>query len=310
MFRFNFTLGRLLEVQLIDFPTSTSLTHLFGLGSVLGIYFALQVSTGLLLSFNYVANDSQSFWSILLVIIEANKGNLLYIAHSIGAGTVFLLLYAHMGKFFMIRTLSSYALLTGSILLLLIVISSFLGYVLLWQQMSYWAATVITSLLSVLPDGDELLILLWGNFTLDAITLTRFYSFHYLITLISAALAIVHLIALHILGSTSNYLIQESNDSIGFSRYYLIKDVILFALVFILYNNFLYISPTLFSDPELNISINTMATPPHIVPEWYLLGYYAILRGIPSKLVGIIMVLLVIILLFLGILNTMIIRAV
>ena len=125
-----------------------------------------------------------------------------------------------------------------------------------------------------------------------------FYSFHCLATLVSSALAIVHLVALHLLGSTPGYLLHDTNDTIPFSRYYLIKDAILLALVYILYLNILYTQPTLFSDVELNISINTMATPPHIVPEWYLLAYYATLRGIPSKALGVIMVALVLVSIF------------
>lgn len=172
--------------------------------------------------------------------------------------------------------------------------------------MSYWAATVITTLLSVLPDGDELLLVLWGSFTLDSTTLTRFYSFHYLATLLSAAVAVLHLIALHVLGSTASYWAHDTADTLPFSRYYLIKDAVLFALVALLYIDVLYTEPTLFSDVELAISVNTMATPPHIVPEWYLLAYYATLRGIPSKALGILMVVATLALLAMGALPSLV----
>ena len=125
-------MGRLLEVQLIEFPTSAALTHVFGIGSVLGTYFAAQVGSGLLLSFHYVPGDTSAFASVMNVIVEASKGSMLYIVHSVGAGTVFALLYCHVGKSMLVRSYSSYALLTGTILLVLIVASSFLGYVLVW----------------------------------------------------------------------------------------------------------------------------------------------------------------------------------
>ena len=125
-------MGRVLEVQLIDFPTSTSLTHVFGIGSVLGMYFIAQVGSGLLLSFHYIPGDESSFNSIVNVVVEASKGSMLYIVHSVGAGTVFALLYCHVGKYMMIRSYSTFAIITGTVLLILIVASSFLGYVLVW----------------------------------------------------------------------------------------------------------------------------------------------------------------------------------
>ena len=277
---------RALKVQVVDFPTPSSLTHYWSWGSVVGLYIVLQVATGLLLATVYLASTHGAFLSIQRLLTEAGVGYLVYTAHAAGAGLVFAGVYVHMSKWIAIRTTAVYAALSGWLLLVLLIVGAFLGYVLLWQQMSYWAATVITSLVSVAPWGGELLSALWGSFTIDGDTLMRFFAFHYLITLVVAALSAVHLVLLHVLGSTPGGEARVNLDGLGFARYYLVKDVLALTLFTLLGWGVLLVVPTLFADVELYISVNTMATPAHIVPEWYLLSYYAMLRGVPSKLMG------------------------
>lgn len=180
---------------------------MFGIGSLLGGYFALQVGTGVLLSLNYVAYDFTAIETILDVTTESFYGSLLRLLHGAGAGLLFAIMYPHMSKFVIIRTLNWLALTTGLVILIETIASAFLGYVLVWQQMSYWAATVITSLISVAPDGSEILNAVWGNFTLDRVTLTRFYSFHYMATIIASLTAVVHLLSLHIIGNTGGPMV-------------------------------------------------------------------------------------------------------
>ena len=176
------------------------------------------------------------------------------------------------------------------VVLLLLVVASFLGYVLVWGRMSYWAATVITSLLGVLPEGDDLLVSVLGAFTLDGTALARFYALHYVITLVVAALAVLHLLGLHVTGSTPHGGAVSHREHVGFARYYLVKDVVLGSLLAGALGVLLLTRPAAFADAELYAPASSMATPEHIVPEWYLLVYYAVLRGIPSKSLGVVSV--------------------
>ena len=172
----------------------------------------------------------------------------------------------------------------------MLVVASFLGYVLVWGWMSYWAATVITSLLGVLLEGDNLLVSVLDAFTIVSTALARFYALHYLISLVAAALAVLHVLRLHVTGSTHHGGAVSHQEHVGFARYYLVKDVVLGSLLAGALSVLLLAQPAAFADAELYAPASSMSTPEHIVPEWYLLVYYAVLRGIPSKGLGVVSV--------------------
>ncbi len=258
----------------------------------------IQIVTGLFLSFHY-APTQEAFDNIDFIIREVNEGWFIRFTHANGASIFFLLMYIHMfrGLFFKRYKLKK-VWLVGNLIFLLSILTAFLGYVLPWGQIRFWAATVITNLVRAVPFiGQTLVEWLWGGFRIRAVTLNRFYSFHFLLPLILLVLVIAHLLFLHLSLSSNPLGVKKSIDYTEFHQYFTRKDFLGLILMFILWIFFVFFFPNLFIDPENYIYSNPIRTPTHIKPEWYFLPFYAVLRSVPNKLGGVILILIIIILL-------------
>jgi len=260
-----------------------------------GIYamvcLAVQMLTGLFLAMHYVPEQTLAFISVEHIMRDVNVGWLLRYIHANGASMFFIVVYMHTfrGLYY-----TSYAYPrqmlwgVGVVILLLMILTSFLGYVLPWGQMSFWAATVITNLVSAIPKlGSSIVVWLWGGYSVDNATLNRFFSLHFFMPFVIAALVVLHLILLHTHKSNNPLGVDFAKDSIPFYPYYIVKDLYGVVLFFIFFSLFLFFVPNLLGHPDNYIPANPMVTPPHIVPEWYFLPFYAILRAIPDKLMGV-----------------------
>nr|ARH54401.1 cytochrome b [Harmonia quadripunctata] len=304
--RKNNNLMNIINNSLIDLPTPSNISYMWNFGSLLGICLMIQILTGLFLTMHYCANIELAFNSVNHICRDVNMGWLIRTIHANGASFFFICLYMHIGRG---MYYGSYKLintwLTGTTILFLSMATAFLGYVLPWGQMSFWGATVITNLVSAIPYlGNSIVIWLWGGFAVDNATLTRFYSFHFILPFIISAFIMIHLLFLHTTGS-SNPLGSNSNlDKISFHPYFSFKDILGFMLMIILMMNIIMLNPYMLSDPDNFIPANPLSTPPHIQPEWYFLFAYAILRSIPNKLGGVIaLVMSIAILYFLPFIN-------
>nr|APX39530.1 cytochrome b [Oulema melanopus] len=281
---------KIINSSLIDLPTPTNISTMWNFGSLLGLCLIIQILTGLFLTMHYCPNTNLAFDSISHIMRDVNYGWLIRILHANGASFFFICLYMHIGRGIYY---SSYTLketwISGTTLFFLIMATAFLGYVLPWGQMSFWGATVITNLISAIPYlGNMIVQWIWGGFAINNATLTRFYTFHFLLPFIITAFVMIHLLFLHQTGS-NNPLGSISNiDKAPFHPFYSFKDIVgmmimLFLLTFLSLHN-----PYLLGDPDNFILANPLITPPHIKPEWYFLFAYAILRSIPNKLGGVI----------------------
>jgi len=272
------------------YPTPSNLTYFWNFGSLAGLALGLQIVTGIVLTFWYVGSVNLAFYSVEFIMREVNFGWLIRYLHANGASFFFVVVYLHMGRglFFGSYTYPREKLwMSGVIIFLVMIITAFLGYVLPWGQMSYWAATVITSLLSVLPwIGMPLLFYVWGGISIDQPTLTRVYGLHYLLPFVLLGLVILHILLLHENGS-NNSLGMEKLDLISFHPYYTYKDLlgVLVSLFFFLWITFQY--PNVLSHSDNYMLADPGVTPTHIVPEWYFLPFYAILRSVPNKAGGV-----------------------
>jgi ubiquinol-cytochrome c reductase cytochrome b subunit len=265
---------------------------------MLGICLAFQIVTGILLSFHY-SPTSEAFLNIDFIIREVNEGWFIRFVHANGASIFFLLIYIHIfrGLFFKRYKLKK-VWLVGNVIFLLAILTAFLGYVLPWGQIRFWAATVITNLVRAVPFiGKTLVEWLWGGFSVSTVTLNRFYSFHFLFPFILLFLVLIHLIFLHLSLSRNPLGIKKRIDYTEFHQYFTSKDFIGFIIIFIIWIFFTFFFPNLFIDPENYISSNPIRTPTHIKPEWYFLPFYAVLRSVPNKLGGVILILIMILLL-------------
>lgn len=277
--------------HLINYPTPVNIHYAWNFGFLASMCLVIQIITGIFLAMHYTPHVDLAFASLEHIMRDVNYGWLLRYIHANGASMFFIVVYIHMfrGLYF-----GSYAKprhlvwLIGVIILLLMILTAFIGYVLPWGQMSLWGATVITNLVSAIPlVGDSLVAWLWGGFSVDNATLNRFFSFHYLLPFVIAALSLVHLAILHQDGAGNPLGIDSSTDKIAIYPYFIIKDVlglIIFGLFFAI---FIYFYPNILGHPDNYIEANPMVTPAHIVPEWYFLPFYAILRSIPHKLGGV-----------------------
>nr|QDI93698.1 cytochrome b [Phallospinophylus setosus] len=281
---------QIMNSSLIDLPSPSSISIWWNFGSLLGMCLMIQILTGLFLAMHYTANVELAFSSVMHICRDVNNGWLIRNLHANGASMFFICLYMHVGRG---MYYSSYKLMTtwmvGVILLLLVMATAFLGYVLPWGQMSLWGATVITNLLSALPYlGNDLVKWLWGGFSVDNATLTRFFTLHFIMPFVIAAMVMIHLLFLHQTGSNNPLGLNSNYDKIPFHPYFSIKDymgMMLALFMFIMLNLW---EPTMLGDPENFIPANPLVTPVHIQPEWYFLFAYAILRSIPNKLGGVI----------------------
>nr|WMV00281.1 cytochrome b [Kikihia paxillulae] len=304
--RQNHPLIKIINNSLIDFPAPSNLSYWWNFGFVLGLCLTIQILTGLFLSMHYNANIMNSFESLSHICRDVNYGWILRVIHANGASLFFICVYLHVGRglyygsFKYIETWS-----IGVIMLLMLMATAFLGYVLPWGQMSFWGATVITNLLSAIPYlGGMLVNWIWGGFAVDNATLTRFYSFHFILPFIVLSLTIIHLLYLHTTGSNNPLGINSNNDKVPFHPYFSIKDIMSLFFLMIIFFMLVMLEPYMLGDPDNFIPANPLVTPKHIQPEWYFLFAYAILRSIPNKLGGVIALFMsIFILMFVPLLN-------
>jgi len=272
------------------YPTPSSLSYFWNFGSLAGLALGIQIVTGIALTFWYIGNVDLAFSSVEFLMREVNGGWLIRYLHSNGASLFFVVVYLHIGRslYFGSYTYPREKLwISGVIIFLAMIITAFLGYVLPWGQMSYWAATVITSLLSVVPlIGEQLLFFVWGGISIDQPTLTRVYGLHYLLPFVLVALVVLHIILLHENGS-NNGSGMEKLDTVPFHPYYTYKDLLGYIITLIGYCFITFQYPNLLSHSDNYILADPGVTPTHIVPEWYFLPFYAILRSVPSKAGGV-----------------------
>nr|AWV83937.1 cytochrome b [Tettigades lacertosa]AWV83950.1 cytochrome b [Tettigades lacertosa]AWV83976.1 cytochrome b [Tettigades lacertosa]AWV83989.1 cytochrome b [Tettigades lacertosa]AWV84002.1 cytochrome b [Tettigades lacertosa] len=304
--RQNHPLIKIVNNSLTDLPTPSNLSYWWNFGSLLGLCLIIQVMTGLFLSMHYNSDIMNAFISVSHMCRDVNYGWIFRTMHANGASLFFICVYLHIGRGIYYGSYKYYETwLMGVIILFTLMGTAFLGYVLPWGQMSFWGATVITSLLSAIPYlGLSLVNWIWGGFAVDNATLTRFYSLHFIMPFIILALSMVHLIFLHQKGSNNPIGLSSNIDKISFHPYFSIKDILGFLLVLILFVVFSLLNPYLLGDPDNFIPANSMVTPKHIQPEWYFLFAYAILRSIPNKLGGVIaLVMSILILVFIPTLN-------
>nr|AFB20117.1 cytochrome b [Trichastoma bicolor] len=287
--RKNHPLMKIINDSLIDLPTPSNISTWWNFGSLLGICLITQIITGLLLSMHYTADTSLAFSSVTHICRDVQFGWLIRNLHANGASLFFICIYFHIGRgIYYGSYLNKETWNVGVVLLLALMATAFVGYVLPWGQMSFWAATVITNLFSAIPYiGQTLVEWAWGGFSVDNPTLTRFFALHFLLPFVIVGLTLVHLTLLHESGSNNPLGIPSDCDKIPFHPYYSIKDFLGFALMFIPLATLALFAPNLLGDPENFTPANPLATPPHIKPEWYFLFAYAILRSIPNKLGGV-----------------------
>jgi len=285
------------------YPTPGNLNYLWNFGSSALAIFAVQIITGLLLVLWYIPHIDMAFPSVNFITNEVYYGWLIKALHSNGASFFFIAIYAHIlrniyyGSYMYPREGAWYS---GVLLFILLILTAFLGYVLPWGQMSYWAATVISSLISTIPIfGDHLLIFIWGGLAIGQPTLTRIFGLHFLLPFILLIITSLHLILLHREGSSNTLGVINNCDKIGFHPYYTIKDFLSFLMVFTIYFYFVCFKPDLLGHTDNYILANPGVTPLHIVPEWYFLPFYGILRSVPSKVGGVILLFLALVILFL-----------
>nr|ADN95229.1 cytochrome b [Actinodura morrisoniana] len=287
--RKNHPLLKTINDSLIDLPTPSNISTWWNFGSLLGICLITQIITGLLLAMHYTADTNLAFQSVAHMCRNVQYGWLIRNLHANGASFFFICIYFHIGRgIYYGSYLNKETWNVGVVLLLTLMATAFVGYVLPWGQMSFWGATVITNLFSAIPYiGQTLVEWLWGGFSVDNPTLTRFFAIHFLLPFVIAGLTLVHLTLLHETGSNNPLGIPSDCDKIPFHPYYTIKDILGFVLMFIPLATLALFAPNLLGDPENFTPANPLATPPHIKPEWYFLFAYAILRSIPNKLGGV-----------------------
>nr|AKK32229.1 cytochrome b [Diptychus maculatus] len=274
---------------LVDLPAPSNISAWWNFGSLLGLCLAAQILTGLFLAMHYTSDISTAFSSVAHICRDVNYGWLIRNVHANGASFFFICIYMHIarglyyGSYLYKETWN-----IGVVLLLLVMMTAFVGYVLPWGQMSFWGATVITNLLSAVPYmGDVLVQWIWGGFSVDNATLTRFFAFHFLFPFVIAAATILHLLFLHETGSNNPIGLNSDADKVSFHPYFTYKDLLGFVIMLFCLMLVALFFPNLLCDPENFTPANPLVTPPHIKPEWYFLFAYAILRSIPNKLGGV-----------------------
>nr|YP_009545514.1 cytochrome b [Neodon fuscus]ANC85344.1 cytochrome b [Neodon fuscus]ANC85345.1 cytochrome b [Neodon fuscus]ANC85346.1 cytochrome b [Neodon fuscus]ANC85403.1 cytochrome b [Neodon fuscus]AYO45059.1 cytochrome b [Neodon fuscus] len=290
---------KIINHSFIDLPAPSNISSWWNFGSLLALCLAIQILTGLFLAMHYTSDTSTAFSSVAHICRDVNYGWLIRYMHANGASMFFICLFLHVGRgmyygsYNMIETWNM-----GIILLFAVMATAFMGYVLPWGQMSFWGATVITNLLSAIPYiGSTLVEWIWGGFSVDKATLTRFFAFHFILPFIITALVLVHLLFLHETGSNNPTGLNSDTDKIPFHPYYTIKDLlgVLFLLMVLMILALFF--PDVLGDPDNFTPANPLNTPPHIKPEWYFLFAYAILRSIPNKLGGVLALILSILIL-------------
>jgi ubiquinol-cytochrome c reductase cytochrome b subunit len=284
---------KLVNSYLIDSPQPSNLSYLWNFGSLLAFCLIIQIITGVTLAMHYNPSVLEAFNSVEHIMRDVNNGWLIRYLHSNTASAFFFVVYLHIGKglyYGSYRAPRTLVWTIGVIIFILMIVTAFLGYVLPYGQMSLWGATVITNLMSAIPwIGQDIVEFLWGGFSVNNATLNRFFALHFVLPFVLAALALMHLIALHDSAGSGNPLGVSGNyDRLSFAPYFLFKDLITIFIFIIVLSVFVFFMPNVLGDSENYVVANPMQTPPAIVPEWYLLPFYAILRSIPNKLLGVI----------------------
>jgi len=281
---------KIINSALVDLPVPANISIWWNFGSLLGLCLLIQIVTGLFLAMHYTARVDLAFSRVAHICRDVNYGWLLRTVHANGASFFFICIYFHIGRGMYYGSFHYFETwMTGIALLFLVMAAAFLGYVLPWGQMSFWGATVITNLVSAVPYiGNDVVQWLWGGFAVDNPTLTRFFTFHFLIPFLVAGLTIIHLLFLHQRGSNNPLGINANLDKLPFHPYFTIKDTVGFIVLIFFLVTLSLTRPYLLGDPDNFIPANPLVTPAHIQPEWYFLFAYAILRSIPNKLGGVI----------------------
>ncbi len=290
-----------LDHELNEYPTPKNLNYWWNFGSLAGIVLVIMIATGIVLAMSYTPHVGYAFESVERIMRDVNYGWLLRYVHMNGGSMFFIVVYIHLfrGMYYgSYKAPRELLWIIGVVILLAMMATAFMGYVLPWGQMSFWAATVITNLFSAIPlVGESVVTWLWGGFSVDNPTLNRFFSLHYLLPFVIFALVFVHLWALHVHKSNNptGVDIKGPQDTIPFHPYYTIKDMFGLGAFMIVFMFFVFFAPNFFGEPDNYIKANPLVTPTHIVPEWYFLPYYAILRAItfniwfiPAKLIGVV----------------------
>nr|YP_010152701.1 cytochrome b [Inpaichthys kerri]QQW50123.1 cytochrome b [Inpaichthys kerri] len=286
---------------LVDLPAPSNISAWWNFGSLLLLCLMMQILTGLFLAMHYTSDISTAFSSVAHICRDVNYGWMIRNMHANGASFFFICIYFHIGRgLYYGSYLYKETWNIGVILLLLVMMTAFVGYVLPWGQMSFWGATVITNLLSAVPYmGNALVQWIWGGFSVDNATLTRFFAFHFLLPFMVVAATLLHALFLHETGSNNPTGLNSDMDKISFHPYFSYKDLLGFIILLTALTSLALFSPNLLGDPENFTPANPLVTPPHIKPEWYFLFAYAILRSIPNKLGGVLALLFSILVLML-----------
>ena len=307
---------RFTNEHILQFPTPKNLNYFWTFGFILTFFLITQIITGVILAMHYAPNSLLAFDSIEHIMRDVNYGWLIRYAHSNGSSMFFLAVYIHMfrGLYYgSYKEPREVLWILGCIIYFLMIVTAFMGYVLPWGQMSYWAATVIINLVGTLPIiGDSLTQLLLGGFAVDNPTLNRFFSLHYLIPFIIFGLVLLHIWSLHVPGNNNptGVSVQGKQDTVAFHPYYTVKDFFAYVVFLLLFCYFIFYNPNALGHPDNYIEADPMLTPAHIVPEWYLLPFYAILRAVPDKLFGVLLMFgSIVVLFFLPWLDTMKVRS-
>jgi len=280
--------------HLAEYPTPKNLNYWWTFGGILTFCLITQIVTGVILAMHYVAHADLAFASVEHIMRDVNYGWLIRYVHANGASMFFLAVYIHIFRALYYGSYKSpreVIWIIGMIIYFLMMMAAFMGYVLPWGQMSFWGATVITNLFSAIPFfGESITNWLWGGYAVDNPTLTRFFSLHYLIPFLILGLVILHIWALHVPGNNNPIGIdikKPSKDTVPFHPYIVIKDLFALLIFLIIFAFFVFYSPNILGHSDNYIEANPLVTPAHIVPEWYLLPFYAILRSVPDKLMGV-----------------------
>ena len=277
--------------HIVTYPTPSNINYFWSFGSLAGLCLVLQIITGIFLAMHYTPHVNNAFNSVEHIMRDVNNGWLLRYLHANGASIFFAVVYAHMGRgiyFGSFKYPRRSLWLSGIILFILMMATAFMGYVLPWGQMSFWGATVITNLFSAIPIyGEQITYWLWGGFSVDNATLNRFFSLHYLLPFVITGLVLVHLILLHQVGSNNPLGIDPRFDQISFYPYFYVKDLFSLLILLTILMSLVIYNPNLLGHPDNYTEANALVTPAHIVPEWYFLPFYAILRAVPNKFWGV-----------------------
>lgn len=281
----------IIDAHLIHYPSPINLSYAWSFGSLAGICLVIQILSGLFLAMHYTPHVDLAFSSVEHIMRDVNNGWLIRYMHANGASMFFMVVYCHIfrGLYYGSYMHPRQSLWTsGVIIFLLMMATAFMGYVLPWGQMSFWGATVISSLFTAIPTiGQAIVEWLWGGYTVDNPTLNRFYSLHFFLPFVIAGLTLLHLALLHKDGSNNPLGVEVNGDKISFYPYFFVKDLYAFFCFLLLFLVFIFYFPNFLGHPDNYIPADCLHTPAHIVPEWYFLPFYAILRSIPNKLGGV-----------------------